>query len=85
VPIALVLLSLIPLTAVTHAMHIDVSLPREHAEQRLAVALAAGDRIVDDSQAPRWWTLTSRRQPAVSIATWPDGVAEPDAQDASAG
>jgi 4a-hydroxytetrahydrobiopterin dehydratase len=35
-----------------HAMHIDVSVAREHAEQRLAAALAAGGRIVDDSTAP---------------------------------
>jgi 4a-hydroxytetrahydrobiopterin dehydratase len=40
-----------------HAMHIDVSLAREHAQERLAAALAAGGRIVDDSEAPRWWTL----------------------------
>ena len=35
-----------------HAMHIDVSVAREHAEARLAAALAAGGRIVDDSSAP---------------------------------
>lgn len=35
-----------------HAMHIDVSLAREHAEARLSAALAAGGRIVDDSEAP---------------------------------
>src|SRR4029079_16432995 len=33
-----------------HAMHIDVSLAREEAEARLAAALAAGGRIVDDSE-----------------------------------
>jgi 4a-hydroxytetrahydrobiopterin dehydratase len=36
-----------------HAMHIDVSVAREHAEERLAAALAAGGRVVDDSAAPR--------------------------------
>ncbi|MDP9468580.1 MAG: hypothetical protein M3P32_07580, partial [Chloroflexota bacterium] len=30
-----------------HAMHVDVSVAREHAEARLAAALAAGGRIVD--------------------------------------
>ena len=35
-----------------HAMHIDVSVAREHAEARLAAALAAGGRIVVDSGAP---------------------------------
>ena len=33
-----------------HAMHIDVSVAREQAEARLAAALAAGGRIVDDSE-----------------------------------
>ena len=36
-----------------HAMHVDVSVAREHAEARLAAALAAGGRIVDESEAPR--------------------------------
>ena len=36
-----------------HAMHVDVSVAREHVEARLAAALAAGGRIVDDTDAPR--------------------------------
>lgn len=35
-----------------HAMHVDVSVAREHAQARLAAAVAAGGRIVDDSGAP---------------------------------
>ncbi len=35
-----------------HAMHIDVSVARDQAEARLAAALAAGGRIVDDAEAP---------------------------------
>ncbi len=35
-----------------HAMHVDVSVAREHAEARLRAALAAGGRIVDQSHAP---------------------------------
>lgn len=57
-----------------HAMHIDVSVAREFAEQRLASALAAGGRIVDDSEAPRWWTLADRAGNRVCIAAWPDGA-----------
>ena len=60
-----------------HAMHIDVSLAREHAEARLAAALAAGGRIVDDSEAPRSWILTDRAGNRVCIATWPDGATSP--------
>ena len=35
-----------------HAMHIDVSVAREHAKARLEAAIAAGGRIVDDTDAP---------------------------------
>lgn len=63
-----------------HAMHVDVSVAREQAEQRLSAALAAGGRIVDDSEAPRWWTLADRAGNRVCIAAWPDGAAaQPEA------
>ena len=65
-----------------HAMHIDVSVAHEFAEQRLASAVAAGGRIVDDSEAPRWWILADRAGNRVCIAAWPDGGA-PDAGDGS--
>jgi 4a-hydroxytetrahydrobiopterin dehydratase len=54
-----------------HAMHVDVSLAREEAERRLAAALAAGGRIVDQSRAH--WTLADRAGNRVCIAPWPDG------------
>jgi 4a-hydroxytetrahydrobiopterin dehydratase len=57
-----------------HAMHVDVSVAREHAEQRLAAALAAGGRIVTDSEAPASWTLADRAGNRVCIASWPDGA-----------
>jgi 4a-hydroxytetrahydrobiopterin dehydratase len=56
-----------------HAMHIDVSLAREQAEGRLAAALAAGGRLVDDSKAPGYWTLADRGGNRVCICAWPDG------------
>lgn len=74
-----------PAKPLRHAMHIDVSVPREYAEQRLAAALAAGGRIVDDSEAPRWWTLADRAGNRVCIAAWPDGAAPPDGLDRSEG
>jgi 4a-hydroxytetrahydrobiopterin dehydratase len=61
-----------------HAMHADVSVAREHAEARLAAALAAGGRIVDDSSAPGAWILSDRSGNRVCIAAWPDGSAPPD-------
>ena len=57
-----------------HAMHVDVSVAREEAEARVAAAVEAGGRIVDDSQAPRWWTLSDRAGNRVCIASWPDGA-----------
>jgi 4a-hydroxytetrahydrobiopterin dehydratase len=54
-----------------HAMHVDVSVARGHAQHRLAAALAAGGRIVD--QSPEHWTLADRAGNRVCIAVWPDG------------
>jgi 4a-hydroxytetrahydrobiopterin dehydratase len=58
-------------------MHIDVSVAHELAEERLAAALAAGGRIVDDSQAPETWILADRAGNRVCIAAWPDGARLP--------
>lgn len=55
-----------------HAMHLDVSVAREHAETRVAAALAAGGRIVEDS-APDGWILADRAGNKVCVAAWPDG------------
>lgn len=69
-----------PVKPLRHAMHLDVSVAREQAEQRLAAALGAGGRIVDDSHAPRWWTLADGAGNRVCIASWPDGAAhQPEA------
>ena len=61
-----------------HAMHVDVSVAREHAEGRLAAALAAGGRLVDDSGAPEAWILADRAGNKVCIAAWPDGSVRPE-------
>jgi 4a-hydroxytetrahydrobiopterin dehydratase len=58
-----------------HAMHIDVSVAREHVKARLETALAAGGRIVDESHAPSHWTLADRAGNRVCICAWPDGYA----------
>ena len=64
-----------------HAMHVDVSLARERAEARVTAALAAGARIVDESEAPRNWILADRAGNRVCVASWPDGAAEPPADE----
>jgi 4a-hydroxytetrahydrobiopterin dehydratase len=58
-----------------HAMHIDVSVAREHVKARLEAAVAAGGRIVDASHAPSHWTLADRAGNRVCICAWPDGSA----------
>ncbi len=65
-----------PAKLLRHAMHIDVSVAREHAEARLAAALAAGGRIVEGSNAPASWILADRAGNRVCIAAWPDGATE---------
>jgi 4a-hydroxytetrahydrobiopterin dehydratase len=65
-----------------HAMHIDVSVACEQVEARLAAAVAAGGRIVDDSSAPAAWILADRAGNKVCIAAWPDGAKDPTEEPA---
>jgi 4a-hydroxytetrahydrobiopterin dehydratase len=60
--------------ALEHATHVDVSVAREHAAARCAAALAAGGRIVDESEAPRAWLLADRSGNRVCLCAWPDGA-----------
>ncbi len=63
-----------PAKPLRHAMHIDVSIAREHAEARVQAALAAGGRIVDESRAPEAWILADPAGNRVCVAAWPDGA-----------
>ena len=38
-------------------LHIDVWVPHDHAETRIAAAVAAGGHVVSDEHAPAWWVL----------------------------
>ncbi|HEY8475089.1 MAG TPA: VOC family protein [Natronosporangium sp.] len=51
-------------------IHIDVGIPHDQAEARVAAAVAAGGRIVNDRSAPTWWTLADPEGNEVDIATW---------------
>ena len=53
-------------------LHIDVSVPADQAEARVAAALEAGGRLADGTHAPQWWTLASPENHGVDIAAWPD-------------
>lgn len=50
-------------------IHIDVAVPHEVAEGRVAAAVAAGGRIVNDAGAPEWWTLADPEGNEVDVAT----------------
>jgi 4a-hydroxytetrahydrobiopterin dehydratase len=65
-----------PAKPLRHAMHVDVTVAREHVAGRLAAALGAGGRIVDDSSAPAAWTLSDRAGNRVCVCAWPDGAAQ---------
>jgi len=62
-----------PAKPLRHAMHVDVSVAREHVEARLGAALAAGGRIVVDADAPVGWILADSAGNRVCVAAWPDG------------
>ncbi|QIG39835.1 4a-hydroxytetrahydrobiopterin dehydratase [Microbacterium sp. 4R-513] len=47
--------------------HLDIVVPRDEAEARVAAVLAAGGTIADDSQAPRWWTLSDAHGHKIDI------------------
>ena len=51
-------------------IHIDVWVPHDQAEARVAAAIAAGGRLVTDDHAPSWWTLADAEGNEVDVATW---------------
>ena len=53
-------------------IHIDVYVPHDQAEARVAAALAAGGHVVNDENAPEWWTLADPEGNEVDVAPWPD-------------
>ena len=53
-------------------IHIDVYVPHDQAEARVAAAIAAGGHMVNDENAPGWWTLADAEGNEVDVAPWPD-------------
>ncbi|WP_328478394.1 hypothetical protein OHA21_12590 [Actinoplanes sp. NBC_00393] len=51
-------------------MHLDVAVPHDQAETRIAAALAAGGRLVSDTHAPKWWVLADPEGNEACVATW---------------
>ena len=52
--------------------HIDLYVPHDQAEARVAAAIAAGGHVVSDEHAPGWWTLADAEGNEVDVASWPD-------------
>ena len=50
-------------------IHIDVWVPYDQAEARIAAALAAGGRLVTDEHAPEWWVLADAEGNEVCVST----------------
>ncbi len=53
-------------------IHIDVFVPHDQAEVRVAAAIAAGGHIVSDENAPETWLLADSEGNEVDVASWPD-------------
>ncbi|WP_327040347.1 hypothetical protein OG400_21355 [Micromonospora ureilytica] len=51
-------------------MHLDIAVPHDQAEARIAAALAAGGRLVSDAHAPMWWVLADAEGNEACVATW---------------
>jgi 4a-hydroxytetrahydrobiopterin dehydratase len=51
-------------------IHVDVSVPHDQAEARVAAAVAAGGRVINDRFAPAWWTLADPEGNEADVATW---------------
>ena len=52
--------------------HIDVTVPDDQAEARVAAALAAGGRLVTDEFARSWWVLADADGNEACVCTWQD-------------
>lgn len=50
-------------------IHVDVAVPHDEAEARVAAGVAAGGRVVFDG-APQYWTLADPEGNEVDVATW---------------
>ena len=52
--------------------HIDVSVPHDAAEPRIAAVLAAGGRLVSEANARSWWVLADADGNEACVCTWQD-------------
>jgi 4a-hydroxytetrahydrobiopterin dehydratase len=53
-------------------IHFDITVAHDEADARIAAALAAGGRLVDDSAARSFWILADAEGNEVCVCTWQD-------------
>lgn len=53
-------------------LHLDISVPHDVAEQRVAAALEAGGSLVTDEYARSWWVLADADGNEACVSTWQD-------------
>jgi 4a-hydroxytetrahydrobiopterin dehydratase len=51
-------------------VHIDINVPHDTIEARVAAAIAAGGRLVTDEYAPSWWVLADTEGNEACLASW---------------
>ncbi|MDQ2782575.1 VOC family protein [Lapillicoccus sp.] len=51
-------------------IHIDVTVPHDEAQARMAKAIEAGGRLVSDAEAPSFWILADPEGNEACICTW---------------
>ena len=50
-------------------IHLDVWVPHDRAEERVAAAIAAGGHLVTDEHAPSWWVLADAEGNEACVST----------------
>jgi 4a-hydroxytetrahydrobiopterin dehydratase len=53
-------------------IHLDVTVPHDEAEARVAAALEAGGHLVSDARARAFWVLADAEGNEVCVCTWQD-------------
>jgi 4a-hydroxytetrahydrobiopterin dehydratase len=53
-------------------IHLDITVAHDEAESRIAAALAAGGRLIDQSHARAFWVLADPEGNEACICTWTD-------------
>jgi 4a-hydroxytetrahydrobiopterin dehydratase len=51
-------------------IHVDVDVPHDEVDDRMAAALAAGGRLLSDAAAPAFWVLADPEGNEACLCTW---------------